>query len=107
MFIPKDGMVGRAEPREHPPDLLPTNNNNYKPFIFKKVKPFLEIEKKSSLLYFDFPNLISFSFFFLDLQPKKAWGFNFICTVLQCDLTPLRSHCGEAPARESNPGCAI
>ena len=47
VFIPKDGMVGRAEPREHPPDPLPkNNNNNNKPFIFIKIKHFLEIEKK-------------------------------------------------------------
>ena len=33
-------------------------------------------------------------------------GFYIIYTVLQCDLPPLRSHCGEAPGRDSNPGRA-
>ena len=30
--------------------------------------------------------------------------YYIIHTVLQCDLSPLRPHCGEAPDRESNPG---
>ena len=32
------------------------------------------------------------------------WCFYYIIyTVLQCDLPPLRPHCGEAPGRDSNP----
>ena len=32
--------------------------------------------------------------------------YNIIPTVLQCDLPPLRPHCGEAPDQDSNPGLA-
>ena len=32
--------------------------------------------------------------------------YYIIPTVLQCDLPPLRPHCGEAPGRDSNPGRA-
>ena len=43
-----------------------------------------------------------FSFFFFIF----LWSFYYI-TVLQCELPALRSHCGEAPGRDSNPGRAI
>ena len=43
--------------------------------------------------------------FFIDLQPTEAWGFNtlFICTVLQCDLPPVRPYLGE-PGPRFGPG---
>ena len=34
------------------------------------------------------------------------WFYYIIYTVLQCDLPPLRPHCGEAPGRDSNLGRA-
>ena len=41
------------------------------------------------------------NFFFLNLF---IGFYHIIYTVLQCDLPPLRPHCGEAPGRDSNPG---
>ena len=48
-------------------------------------------------------------FIFIFLQPTEAWFFYYIiCTVLQCDLPPIRPHCGEAPpGRHSKLGRVI
>ena len=42
-----------------------------------------------------------------DLDAHRGLGFLYIIyAVLQCDLPPLRPHCGEAPDRDLNPGQA-
>ena len=46
-------------------------------------------------------------FFF---SPPWYFVFNIICctyTELQCDLPPLRSHCGEVPGQNSNSGRVV
>ena len=43
-------------------------------------------------------------------DPAFTFGGSYytICTVvLQCDLPPLRPHCGEATGRESNPARTV
>ena len=52
---------------------------------------FVKTKKNTKLFY-----TVHYFFFF----------FFFSSTVLQCDLPPLRPHCGEAPGRDSNPGRA-
>ena len=44
--------------------------------------------------------------FFYSFTARGLRFFYIIYTVLQCDLPPLRPHCGEALGRDSNPGRA-
>ena len=49
-------------------------------------------------------------FLFFIWQPHtrpRFFLYYSICTVFQCDLPPLRQHCGEAPDRDSNLGRVI
>ena len=64
---------------------------------------FCEIENNRKLID-SFLKVLNLRCFFVDLKPTEAY---FIYTVLQCDLPPLRPHCGEAPGGDSNPELAI
>ena len=63
-----------------------------------------DIEDDNDDIFFFYNFFFSINFFYSPLRPRILY---FICTVLQCDLPPLRPHCGEAPGRESNPGRVI
>ena len=52
----------------------------------------LELDPQSSIIFYIF------------FTAHVGQGFIYlIYTVLQCDLLPLRPHCGEAPGQDSNP----
>ena len=62
-------------------------------------------------ILFSTPNK-EWAVFFINifLQHTGTWGvlvYYIIFTILQCDLPPLRLHCGEDPVRDLNQGRVV